>query len=124
MYTKSTLLIFLLTILCCCQLNAQIAAVNPSPKKDLILEVPQADLTKVLPLIKQHLKDFTEVSFEGFCDSRKLLFLKSDSQTQQQLIYMFREMGLICFVKKEISIDKAKLACDTQEEIQTSFTIE
>lgn len=92
--------------------------------RDFVLEIPRADLYKVLPPLKAKFKQINGVTFEGYCDSRKLLFLHSTDEAFSSILKVMQEMNLIYFIKENTSIEHAKSACLNIAEIKNSFSIE
>jgi hypothetical protein len=90
--------------------------------KDLVVELPKADLHKTIPVLKFKLRQLEGVSFEGYCDSRKLLFIKTKEESYFNVLMLLKEINLIYYIKQHTSILRAKTDCMSQKEIETSFS--
>jgi hypothetical protein len=114
------LLLFLLSL--CFNASAQqMERAQPAPPvQDFVLEVPRLDPVKTLPEFRRFLNDIGELQFEGFCDSRKLLFLRCTSEMMPKLELWFREKQMSFYVKENTSISRAMSACDNTKEITDS----
>lgn len=113
-----------LSFLTSVQLKAQDNAASLNVTGDLVIEIPRADLIKTIPSLKLKLKEIKNISFDGFCESRKLLFLHTNSESLTDVLNVMNEMNLIYYIKQNTSIERAKKACVNEEEIKSSFIIE
>lgn len=118
------ILIIYLSFLTPAYLKAQDKAASLNVTGDLVLEIPKADLIKTIPTLKLKLKEMKNISFDGFCESRKLLFLHTNSESLTDVLKIMNEMNLIYYIKQNTSIERAKKACMNEEEIKSSFIIE
>lgn len=106
--------------------NAQSNAVaeqSITPTKELVIQLPGVNNGKILPLLKQKLKTIDGITFNGFCESRQLIFLNTTT-TSEDVFELFHEMNLEYAIKQNASYDRAMLECLSQSEIQTSLSIE
>ena len=87
-----------------------------------MLEVPGANSEKILPPLKKKLKEITGVVFEGYCDSRKLLFLRIDHEAFNNVLDALRDANLIYYIKENTPISAAKNECSSQKEIELSLS--
>jgi hypothetical protein len=117
------ILVLLSTLFFGTTLHAQdVAAVNA--RKEIVLEIPSADLHKSLPDLKNTIKKIDGISFEGFCNSRKILLLKTTDDGLFQLLMVLKENHTDYFIKKQTSLSAAKEACGDNREIDASFSID
>jgi hypothetical protein len=91
--------------------------------KELVIQLPEVNKGKILPLLKQKLKTIEGITFNGFCESRQLIFL-STTTTSEDVFELFHEMNLEYAIKQNVSFDRAMLECLSQSEIQNSLLIE
>jgi hypothetical protein len=106
--------------------NAQtnkVADQSITPSKELVIQLPGVNNGKILPLIKQKIKAIEGITFNGFCESRQLIFL-STSTNSDDVLELFHEMNLEYAIKQNATTDRAMLECLSQSEIQTSLSIE
>ena len=89
-----------------------------------MIEIPKADLIKTIPSLKLKLKEIKNISFDGFCESRKLLFLHTNGESLSDVLEVMKEMNLIYYIKQNTSIERAKKACMNEDEIKSSFITE
>ena len=99
-----------------------VAAANS--RKEIVLEIPSVDLHKSLPELKNTIKKIDGISFEGFCNSRKILMLKTTDDGLYQLLMVLKENHTDYFIKKQTSLSAAKEACGDNREIDASFSID
>jgi len=100
-----------------------VAEQSITPSKELIIQLPSVNNGKILPLLKQKLKAIDGITFNGFCESRQLIFL-STSTNSDDVLGLFHEMNLEYAIKQNATTDRAMLECLSQSEIQTSLSIE
>jgi hypothetical protein len=91
--------------------------------KELVIQLPGVNNGKILPILKQKLKTIEGITFNGFCESRQLIFL-STTTTSDDVFELFHEMNLEYAIKQNASSERAMLECLSQSEIQTSLSIE
>jgi hypothetical protein len=91
--------------------------------KELVIQLPEVNKGKILPLLKQKLKTIEGITFNGFCESRQLIFLNTTT-TSDEVFELFHEMNLEYAIKQNVSFDRAMLECLSQSEIQNSLSIE
>jgi len=106
--------------------NAQtnkVADQSITPSKELVIQLPGVNNGKILPLIKQKIKAIEGITFNGFCESRQLIFLSSTANSDD-VFELFHEMNLEYAIKQNVSSDRAMLECLSKSEIQTSLSIE
>lgn len=96
-------------------------ALNKS-MKERVLEVPKMEAIKTLAIFRSRIEAMKEVSFEGFCESRRLLFLKSSEEAFVDVEAALAEMNMPFYVKLNASFLTAKQACDSSAEIENSFS--
>lgn len=113
-----------LSFLTSAQLKAQDNYSSLNVTGDLVIEIPRADLIKTIPSLKLKLKEMKNISFDGFCESRKLLFLHTNGESLANVLSVMNEMNLIYYIKQNTSIERAKKACMNEDEIKSSFIIE
>lgn len=89
-----------------------------------VLEVPRMENAKVLPMFKEAFKNFSGVEFKGFCESRRLLFIKANPSGYLQVINYLREMNFEFFEKEDSSHQRAMNSCASKEEIKLSTATE
>jgi hypothetical protein len=112
--------------ICASKVNAQsnkIADQSITTSKELVIQLPGVDNGKILPLLKQKLKSIEGITFNGFCESRQLIFLNTTS-TSDDVFELFHEMNLEYSVKQNANSERAMLECLSQSEIQNSLSIE
>ncbi len=102
--------------------RAQEISESNTTKNDLVLEIPRADLYKVLPLLKTKFKQINGVSFEGYCDSRKLLFVKANEEAFFNVLMAIKELNLVYYIKQNTSIERARKICLNEDEIKVSLS--
>ena len=100
------------------------SSADATQKKEIVLEVPNVDVQKNLPAIKSTLKKIEGVSFEGFCNSRKILLLRATPDALYQLMVAMKEQHISYFIKKNTSLEVAREACGDNREIDASFSID
>jgi len=99
------------------------ATVLQKSVKDRVLEVPKMEAVKTLSIFTQRINQMNDVSFEGFCESRRLLFLKASDEAFALVGEELLKMNMTYFIKKGASLQQAKRACDNQSEIENSLII-
>lgn len=113
-----------LSFLTSVKLEAQDNSASLNVTGDLVIEIPKADLIKTIPSLKLKLKEIKNISFDGFCESRKLLFLHTNGESLSDVLIVMKEMNLIYYIKQNTSIERAKKACMNEDEIKSSFITE
>ena len=88
----------------------------------MVLEIPRADLYKILPLLKTKFKEINGVDFEGYCDSRKLLFVKANEEAFFNVLMAIKELNLVYYIKQNTSIERARKICLNEDEIKVSLS--
>ncbi len=91
--------------------------------RDRVLEVPRMEAVKTLSIFKSRIRELNEVSFEGFCESRRLLFLKASDAAFAVVEEELLKMNMTYYLKKGASLQQAKRACDNQSEVENSLII-
>lgn len=99
------------------------AAVINKSVKDRVLEVPRMEAFKTLHIFKNRINQLNDVSFEGFCESRRLLFLKASDEGFAGIEQVLFNMNLSYYLKKGTSLQAAKRVCDNPAEIENSLII-
>lgn len=121
------ILITSLVVISCFLFSGKVSAqssLSTSAKKEIVLEIPGVDVQKNLPAIKNTLKKIEGVSFEGFCNSRKILLLRATDDALYQFMIAMKEQHIVYYIKKNTSLAVAKEACGDSREIDSSFSID
>lgn len=95
---------------------------NSNQLEEYVLEVPLMESQKVLPVFKNALKQISGVEFKGFCESRRLLFIKANLIGFQQMIDLLRDMQFEFYRKEDSNHKQAKNSCGSIEEIEATIS--
>ena len=107
-------MILLLSKSAFCQEN-----VSPQKLKDFVFAVPQLDLVKQLPGLKQ----IKGLEFHGFCESQHLLMVRMPENATDSFYDLMDKMQFMIMEKKQASFQLAEQACNAKEEILYSKSI-
>ncbi len=100
-----------------------VAVMNKSVR-EIILEVPRLEAVKTLSVFRKNIKGIQHVSFEGFCESRRLLFLKADDAAYAEIETVLQSMNMPYYLKRGVSHERAKQSCDSRSEIENSLILQ
>jgi hypothetical protein len=79
-----------------------------------IYEVMIAGPEKILPSIEQRLSDNSYVLRRFYCEERGALYLEVQEPDASELLNLFRDLQLPCYLKKSCDFERFSQVCSTK----------
>jgi hypothetical protein len=84
----------------------------------LVISLPKADFSTVMPQLIKRFKKVPHVIVDGFCTKQKLVFFKTDNQTFFEVLICLNELELVYYIRKDVT-DSLLKSCNDLSNIET-----
>jgi hypothetical protein len=81
----------------------------------VILEVSGIDAEKKLPLMKSQLEQTSGIQQEYYCTQTNTVYFEVSDEYANTIQEHFHSLGVICYVKKDCTLNKIKAVCNTDQ---------